>query len=134
MSKDTLKSGYLKQIMRIPRPIRTEEDYKIALNSIEFLIDAQPERGTPSADLLEVLSIIVEDYEKKQFPTTAPTFIAAIKFRMEQQGLNQTKVADMTGIPKSRLSEVLKGKRQLSLRQIRELHIALDIPHDSLMS
>lgn len=66
-------------------PIRNDADYRKALRQIDGLMDA--EAGTRDADLLEVLSTLVEDYETRHFPLEAPSPLDAIRFRMEQDGL-----------------------------------------------
>ena len=107
------------------RPIRTDEDYQKALKRISVLMDA--------CDELEVRSLLVEAYEKKHFPVGDPNPIEAIKFRMEQAGLKQADLVQYIG-SRSKVSEVLSGKRTLSLTMIRKLHHGLGIPAKSLLS
>ncbi|ACB00955.1 MULTISPECIES: type II toxin-antitoxin system HigA family antitoxin [Cyanophyceae] len=111
------------------KPIRTESDYEEALSRIEMLMEAEP--NTPEFDELEVLTTLVEAYEAKEYRIDAPTAIAAIKFRMEQQGLNQQDLVPYIG-SKSKVSEVLSGKRELSKNMIQALHKGLNIPLESL--
>lgn len=112
------------------QPIRTKKDYKKNLKRIDEIIDANP--GTPEYDELEIISILVADYEDKHYPIDPPDPIAAIKFRMEQQGLKQTDVIYLFG-SRSRASEVLSKKRGLTLKMIRNLHKHLGIPLKSLV-
>jgi HTH-type transcriptional regulator/antitoxin HigA len=112
------------------KPIKTQKDYKTALKRVEELMDAKP--GTSEIDELEILSMLIEKYEEEHFPISDPDPIEAIKFRMEQLGLNQNELATIIG-SKSRASEILKGKRQLSLNMIRVLHNKLNIPAEVLI-
>jgi HTH-type transcriptional regulator / antitoxin HigA len=112
------------------KPIRNKKDLSEALGRIDELIDAKT--GTPEYDELEILSTLVEYYEEKHCPIPPPDPVEAIKFRMDQLGLNQSDVAKYFG-GKNRASEVLSRKRPLSLRMIRNLHINLKIPSDSLL-
>lgn len=112
------------------RPIKTEKDYNRALERLEEIFDAKI--GSPEGDELEVLGILVDQYENEHFPIDLPDPIEAIKFRMEQLGYNQNDLADIVGL-KSRASEILSRKRKLSLEMIRQLHERLHIPTDVLI-
>lgn len=112
------------------KPIRSKKDLSEALARIDELIDAKP--GAPEYDELEILSTLVEAYEEKHCPIPPPDPVEAIKFRMDQLGLKQADIAKYLG-GKNRASEVLSRKRPLSLRMIRNLHINLNIPSDSLL-
>jgi HTH-type transcriptional regulator / antitoxin HigA len=112
------------------KPIRSKKDLREALARIDELIDAKP--GVPEYDELEILSTLVEAYEEKHCPILPPDPVEAIKFRMDQLGLKQADIAKYFG-GKNRASEVLSRKRPLSLRMIRNLHINLKIPSDSLL-
>jgi HTH-type transcriptional regulator/antitoxin HigA len=107
--------------------ITNELDYEAALAEIEELVDRDPERGTREGDRLELLGLLVEDYESKQLQVAAPTPVEAILFRMEQEGLTRRDLAPYLG-GRSKVSEVLSGKRPLSLSMIRALHAGLGIP------
>jgi len=112
------------------QPIHTEKDYQKALNRIEKIFDAKP--GSVEGDELEILGILVDEYEKKHFPIESPKPVEAIKFRMDQLGLEQKDLAKILG-SKSRASEILSGKRSLSLRQIKLLYKKLGIPAEILI-
>jgi HTH-type transcriptional regulator/antitoxin HigA len=112
------------------RPIRTDCDYRAALREIESLMDAQA--GSPEGDRLDVLATLVCAYEANRFPIDPPDPIEAIKFRMEQRGLSRPDLERVLG-GKNRVSEVLARKRALTLRMIRNLSRALDIPTDILV-
>jgi len=116
-------------VMQI-RPIHTEDDYQKALSRIEEIFDARP--GSEEGDELEILGILVDEYEKKHFPIEAPKPVEAIKFRMDQLGMQQKDLARLLS-SKSRASEILSGKRSLSLRQIKILYRKLGIPAEVLI-
>ena len=113
------------------KPIRTERDLKRALRRLESVFQAK--KGTPEADEMEVLVTLIEVYENKHYPIGPADPIEAIKFRMEQQGLSMRDLEIYIG-PSGRVSEVLNGKRPLSLRMIRRLHDGLRIPYESLLA
>jgi HTH-type transcriptional regulator/antitoxin HigA len=112
------------------KPIKTDKDYNQALERLEVIFDAK--KGSPEGDELEVLGILVDQYENEHFPIGLPDPIEAIKFRMEQMGYNQNDLAKIVGL-KSRASEILNKKRKLSLEMIRQLHDRLNIPTDVLI-
>ncbi len=112
------------------KPIKTKKDYNQALERLEKIFDAK--KGSKEGDELEVLSILIEKYEDKNFPIELPDPIEAIKFRMEQLGYNQADLAKVIGL-KSRASEILNKKRKLSLEMVRQLHDKLNIPTDVLI-
>ena len=110
--------------------IKTKKDYQQALDRLELIFDAKKE--TKEGDELEILGILIEQYESENFPIDLPDPIEAIKFRMEQLGYTQTDLAKVVGL-KSRASEILNKKRKLSLDMIRQLHEKLNIPTDVLI-
>jgi HTH-type transcriptional regulator/antitoxin HigA len=112
------------------KPIKTENDYKQALKRLETIFEAKI--GSAEGDELEVLGILIDQYENEHFPIGLPDPIEAIKFRMEQMGYNQNDLANIVGL-KSRASEILNRKRKLSLEMIRQLHERLNIPTDVLI-
>ncbi|MBN2079862.1 MAG: helix-turn-helix domain-containing protein [Spirochaetes bacterium] len=112
------------------KPIKNKRDYNGVLKKIESLMDAK--RNSPDFDELEVLSILVEKYEDENFPIKSPDPIESIKFRMEQMGLSQRDLVPVIG-SRSKVSEVLSGKRSLSVRMIRALHDTLKIPAEVLI-
>ncbi len=113
-----------------PKVIKTKWEYEVALARIEKLMDAA--RHTPQGDELELLSLLVRDYEEKKFPIDKPDPVSAIRFRMEQQGLAPRDLVPVLG-SRSRVSEVLSGKRSLSLKMIRALVAKLRIPAELLL-
>ena len=110
--------------------INTEKEHKQALAAIERLWDSKP--GTEEHDALEVLTLLVEDYEKRTFPMEEPDPIEAIRFRLEQMGKKQKDLVSIIG-SRSRVSEVFNRKRRLSLAMIRRLHDELHIPFEALI-
>lgn len=112
------------------RPIRTEQDYDAALARVELLMETA--RTEDEDDELDVLATLIELYEDARFPMDAPDPIEAIKFRMEQMGKSQSDLAPILG-SRSKVSEVLSGKRELTLKMIRALHEHLQIPADVLI-
>lgn len=112
------------------KPIRTEADHEAALREIEHLWGA--ETGTPEGDRLEVLTTLVEAYEQAHFPMDAPDPIEAIKFRLEQQGKDKKALIGVIG-NRSRVYEVLRRDRALSLSMIQRLNRRLKIPAEVLI-
>lgn len=112
------------------KPIRSEKEYQKALIRLEEIFDAKT--GTKEGDELEVLSILIDNYENEHFPIDSPDPIDAIKFRMDQLGIKQKDLANIIGF-KSRVSEIINKKRKLSLNMIRKLHAQLNIPTEVLI-
>ena len=112
------------------KPIKTKKDYDQALARLEVIFDSK--KGTPKGDELEVLSMLIDNYENEKFPIGFPDPVEAIKFRMEQLGYNQTDLAKIVGL-KNRASEILNRKRKLSLEMIRQIHDRLNIPTEVLI-
>jgi len=112
------------------RPIKTETDYQAALAEIEQLFDAVP--GTPEGDRLEVLTTLVEVFEKNHYAIPLPDPIEALRYFMESRGLNRQDLAPYIG-SRGRVSEVLNRRRPLSLEMIRRLHTGLGIPAEVLI-
>ncbi|WPR74112.1 helix-turn-helix domain-containing protein [Algoriphagus sp. NG3] len=111
-------------------PIRTEEDYENALARLELIFDSK--KDTQEGDELEILAILIENYEEEHYPIDLPDPIEAIKFRMEQMGMKQKDLAKVVGL-KSRVSEILNKKRKLTLDMIRKLNTELNIPTEVLI-
>jgi len=114
------------------RVIKTETDYAAVLDRIDQLMDMNPGRGTPEAEELELLSLLVENYEKERYRISPPDPIDAILFRMEQQNLSPRDLIPFIG-SRSRVSEVLSRKRPLTVPMMRALHEGLGIPASVLL-
>ena len=111
--------------------IKTEKDYNQALKRLEKIFHAPTE--SKEGDEAEIISILIEKYEDDHYPIDAPDPIEAIKFRMEQMGMNNNDLAEIIGY-KSRVSEIFSRKRKLTLKMIRNLHEKLKIPYESLIA
>ena len=107
------------------KPIRTERDYRAALEEIERLMDAEPE--TPDGDRLDVLATLVEAWEEKHFPIEEPDPIEAIQHQMEALGMSRKDLEPMIG-GRNRVSEILSRKRPLTIHMIRRLSESMHIP------
>jgi HTH-type transcriptional regulator / antitoxin HigA len=113
------------------KPIRNDDDLQAAFKRLEQAFQARA--GTPEADEMEVLVTLIEVYEQKHYAFPAADPIAAIKFRMEQQGLTPRDLEAYIG-SSGRVSEVLNRKRRLSLQMVKRLHDGLHIPYESLLA
>lgn len=112
------------------KPIKTDTDYRAALNRLEAIFDAKLD--TPESDELEILGLMVDDYENKHYPIEAPDPIEAIKIRMEEMHLKQVDLIGEIG-GKSRVSEILNRKRRLTVEMIRKLATRLNLSSNLLI-
>jgi HTH-type transcriptional regulator / antitoxin HigA len=112
------------------RPIKNESDYKTAMRRIEALWGAP--LATPEGDELEILATLAEAYERQHHPLDLPDPVEAIKFRLEQQGKDYRALIGIIG-QRTRVYEVMRGARPLSLNMIRKLHRDLQIPAEVLI-
>lgn len=112
------------------RAIRSEADYEAAIARIDDLMDAQSD--TPEGEELDVLTDLVELYEAKHVPMGFPSPLGAIRFRMEQSGLSPRDLVSFMG-SRAKVSEVLSGKRPLTMQMARALHANLGVPADVLL-
>ena len=113
-----------------PKLIKTEKDHQAALARLDEIFEA--ESGTPDGDEAELLTALIQMYEKEKYPIDLPDPIAAIRFRMEQQGLQAKDLVSYIGSA-SKVSEVLAGRRELSKTMIRNLSTGLGIPAEVLL-
>jgi HTH-type transcriptional regulator / antitoxin HigA len=111
--------------------IKTETDYRKALVRLDEIFDAKI--GTPESDEADVLGLLIDEYEKKNYVIEAPDPIEAIKIRMEEMRLKQLDLVDIIG-GKSRVSEVLNRKRKLTVEMIRNLKNRLNLSTDILIA
>jgi HTH-type transcriptional regulator/antitoxin HigA len=116
--------------MRTIKAIRTEAGHAAALDRIGALMGAKP--GTPEGDELDVLADLVEHYEEKHVPMGYPSPVAALEFRMDQAGLAPRDLMPFIGT-RAKVSEVLSGRRPLTMRMARALHEHLGIPAEVLL-
>ncbi len=112
--------------------IKNEVEHQQAVAALFALMDSNPAEGSNEADQLDVLSLLIERYEEEAFPIDLPGPVEAIRFRMEQQGLSQKDMVPYFGSA-ARVSEVLNGKRQLSVNMMRKLNMELGIPAEVLL-
>lgn len=115
------------------RLIKTVADHEAALEELEALMIANPSAGDKESDQIELLGFLIEVYEKEHYSIAPPHPVEAIRFTMEQQDLKQTDLVPFIG-SKSRVSEILSGKRGLTLDMVRKLHKGLEIPLKSLVN
>jgi len=116
--------------MKRLKPIKTRADYEAAMVEIRRLWGAKS--GTPDGDRLDILATLVDAHEARHFPMDPPDAIEAIKFRMEQQGLTRKDLEGVLG-SRTRVAEVLNGRRGLSINMIRRLHDKLGISAEVLI-
>ena len=112
------------------RLIRTKREYRAALQEAEALWDAQ--QGTPEADRLEVVLLLIEAYELKHYPVEAPDPIDFLHHIMEARGLSRKDLEPYIG-SRARVAEVLNRVRPLTLEMIRRLAAGLDLPANVLI-
>ena len=112
------------------RPIRNDADYELALQEIDRCLDAAS--GSLERDHLEVLTVLVDDYEAKHHSIGPPEPIAAIEFVLEQRGLSRKDLEGVIG-SSGRISEVMNKQRSLTLAMIRKLVETFDLPADVLI-
>ncbi len=115
------------------KPVKTKKDYEAALQRCYDLMQTNIKLSQKNADELEILSTLVELYEKKNYPVPPPHPLESIKFRIEQGELDEKELTKILG-GRSRKSEILSGRRKLSLTMIRALHEKLKIPADTLIA
>jgi HTH-type transcriptional regulator/antitoxin HigA len=127
-----VRNAFEGRVMTYIKIIKSTEEHERALARLEFLMDAEPDLGSDEADELDVLALLIERYEQEQFPIDMPDPIEAIKFRMGQQGLSQKDLVPFMGSA-SKVSEVLSGKRKLSVNMIRKISLGLGISADILI-
>ena len=114
------------------RVLRNEADYDAALAEFEHYFDSQPAVGSEDADRYELLGLVIGKYEADRFPMPAPTPAAVLQFFMDQSGRTQRDLAELFA-SRSRASEVLNGRRELTLDQIRKLHKTWGLPAAALL-
>jgi HTH-type transcriptional regulator/antitoxin HigA len=118
------------------KPITNQQEFEEACVLIDALVDVDlitdPAERKKGLDLLEAIALLAHEYEKKHFTIPKPNPIEAIKERMEQLSLSQKDVATYFG-GENRVSEVLSGKRSLTMKMVRALYKHLKIPAETLL-
>lgn len=112
------------------KKIKSKKQYEEYMKRFSKVFNAKS--GTPEGDEVELLAILIGEYEERMFPMDVPDPIAAIKYRMEQQGLTKKDVGEILGF-KSRVSDIFSGRRKLTVEMIRNLHEKLNIPLAALV-
>src|SRR5438445_9229119 len=114
------------------KPIKNKTQYEDALIRVYDLMQKDIKPESKDSDELEVLSILIKEYELEHYPVPKPTPLEAIKFRLEQMGMSEAELSHILGY-RSRKSEILSGKRKLNLTMIRKLNKVLHIPAEVLI-
>ncbi|HQT55052.1 MAG: helix-turn-helix domain-containing protein [Phenylobacterium sp.] len=114
------------------RALHNEADYDWALSEVAQYFEAQPAKGSAQADRFDVLSDLIEAYERRRWPIEPAEPLDAIRFAMDLKGLTQTDLAQLLG-SRSRASEVLNGRRSLTPAMMAKLHRQWGVPADSLL-
>lgn len=113
--------------MLAPKPIKHEPDYQAALDRVDQLMVLDPEPDSAEGQELETWAILIEDYERRRFPPSVPDPVEALRFVMDQRGLKPRDLAPVLG-GRARVSEILSGRRALTLEMRQSLHVKYGIP------
>lgn len=120
-------------VIERPHVLHSAKDYNVAVAAIRQLLERNPKKGTREYEILELLSLLVEDYETRNIPESpTPAPAAVVDFMLKQKGLKRADLAEYLG-GKSRVSEFFAGKRTLSTNQIKALRDLLGVPADLLL-
>ncbi len=114
------------------RPIKNEQQYEDALARVYMLMQKDIKPDSKESDELEILSILVKEYENEHYQVAPPNPLEAIKFRLDQMNMTEAELSEILGY-RSRKSEILSGKRKLNLAMIRKLTEKLHIPAEVLI-
>jgi HTH-type transcriptional regulator/antitoxin HigA len=114
------------------RPLHSEAEYEAAVDEIEGHFEHEPRRGTPEADRFDLLALVIEDYERRRWPIDAPDAVDAIRFGMELGGRTQADLGRLLG-SRQRASDILSGKRPLTMQMAWRLHREWGIPAEPLI-
>jgi HTH-type transcriptional regulator/antitoxin HigA len=117
---------------KVIRPLHSESDYEDALTEIEHYFESEPRPGTPDADRFDLLAMVIEDYERKRWPIDVPDATEAIRHAMQMQERSQADLGRLLG-SRQRASEILSGKRSLTMRMAWKLHKEWGIPAEILI-
>jgi HTH-type transcriptional regulator/antitoxin HigA len=115
------------------RPVRSEAEYDAAIKEVERYFENEPKPGTAEADRFDLLTLIIEDYERKRWSIEPPDTIEAIRYRMETGGYTQADLGRLLG-SRQRASDILAGKRPLTMRMAWRLHREWGIPAEALIA
>ena len=121
----------MQKLLVMLKPIKTEEQYEISLERVFELMQKEIKPNSTESDELEILSILIKNYEEEKYPIKKPNPIEAIKFRLDQMEVKESYLSKLLGA--SRKSEILSGTRKLNLSQIRKISKELQISADILV-
>jgi HTH-type transcriptional regulator / antitoxin HigA len=113
-------------------PVRTAAEHAAATARLQALMEAADADG--NAAEIQAQASLIEAYERAHFPIPAPDALTAIRFRMEQEGLDRTDLAKVLQVERGRVSELLSGKRQFTVKMLRALHESWLIPAEALLA
>ena len=114
------------------KPIKNNKQYEEALARAYALLQKNIKPNSSASDELEILSILIREYENERYPVPKPNPLEAIKFRLDQMNMSEVELSEILGY-RSRKSEILSGKRKLNLSMIRKLTEKLHIPAEVLI-
>jgi HTH-type transcriptional regulator/antitoxin HigA len=114
-------------------PLRSEADYEAALDEIERYFEDEPKPGAREADRFDLLALVIEDYERRRWPIEPPDAIDAIRYGMETSGQTQADLGRLLG-SRQRASDILTGKRPLTMRMAWKLNREWGIPAEALIA
>ncbi len=117
---------------KVIRPLRSEADYEAALDEIERYFENEPKKGTAEADRFDLLALVIEDYERRNWPVDPPDPVEAIRFGMETGGRTQADLGRLLG-SRQRASDILGRKRPLTMKMAWRLHREWGIPAEALL-
>ena len=123
----------MQKMLNIKGLIRTESEYEDACERVYDLMQSEMTEGTPEANEFQLLTLLIEEYEKINYSIPPPHPIDAIKFQLEQLGIDESELTKIFG-SNSQKSEILSGKRKLNLTMIRKLHEQFKIPAETLIA
>jgi HTH-type transcriptional regulator / antitoxin HigA len=114
-------------------PLRSEADYEAALDEIEHYFDNEPNPGTAEADRFDLFALVIEDYERRRWRIDPPDALDAIRYGMETGGRSQADLGRLLG-SRQRASDILTGKRVLTMRMAWKLNREWGIPAEALIA
>lgn len=114
-------------------PIKNESQYQKALETVDKMFNKKVKKGTPEGDQLEILLLLIKDFEDKHYPIAPPDPVEAIKIIMKERGLKNKDMTRFIG-SKSYVSQVLRKKKPLTAQMMKILHKKLGIPAEILLA
>lgn len=134
MATATASKGSVRKATPVVSPIRNGREFEQAVTELDFWTDSDPKQGSPQYDRMELLTILIAAYEEEHLPPIEPASPQElVRFMAEQKGMSNSDLAKLLG-GRPRLSEFVRGTRELSKAQIVRLGKSLGIPADLLLS